>query len=255
MISRYAVWLNDAGLAEIDSEIVLTDIAYAPSNPAFQSERIAASDGQFIGADRYIASNKVTVYFMVRQYNTQMRQEIVQNIIAWAAKGGWLKTSDRPGQRMYVQVSKYPVVSSAQKWSDNLTVEFMAYDYPFWTDETPKRVTLDSGDEEEVFVPGFRETYVEATIVPSETLENFTIECGDTYIEIDDISIPADQPITISYTADHHILEIKSDGVSLLDKRTPESSDDLVIGPGKGTVCFDCETEAECTLFIRGVYL
>lgn len=255
MMSRYSVWLNDRGLNEISPDIVITDIAYTPSSPAFTGNRIAAADGQMSGKDGYIGPNKVTVSFMVRAYNTQERQEIVQDIVKWTANGGWLKTSDRPGQRMYVQPSKYPAVSSVQGWTDNLTAEFTAFDYPFWQDESPKTVTLNAGDEEEIFVPGFRKTYVEATIVPSETMTNFTIECGDTYIEIDDISIPAEQEIVLAYTDDHHILKIESNGVSLLDKRTPESNDDLLLAPGPGTVNFDSVTSAVCTVFVRGVYL
>lgn len=255
MMSRYKVWLNDESLEEISPLVYISDISYSGVSPSFVTNKIGANDGQLtidaVGYD----TNTIVVSFSVREYNTAARQRIVQDIVKWASMGGWLKTSDRPGQMIYVRCAKYPAVGSVLRWTNALSVQFTAFDYPFWVDVTPETVELDSGDEEDIFVPGFRQTYVEASIVPSETLTGFTLEAGETFMEIDGVSIPADQAITIKYSDAHHILSIESAGVSLLDKRTPESSDDLILVPGTGTVYFDCATSAVCTVFVRGVYM
>lgn len=255
MISRYNVWMNDISLTEIDPAIYIADISYQAAKPSRSANRLAMADGQHSYGQDYFEESKTTVYFAVREYNTNKRQRIVQDIVTWAMNGGWLKTSDRIGQRIYVHTSQFPSVASALQWTDNLSVEFTAYDYPFWQDETANTIDLNSGDEGDLFVPGVRKTVVEAVIVPSEPMTGFAIECGDTFMGFSDLSIPADQPIKITYTDDHHILTIESNGESLLSNRTTDSDDDLALEPGMGYVYFDAETAAVCTLSVRGVYL
>ena len=255
MMSRYRVWLDDASIEEISPQIYVSDISYAAASPSFTASRIGMTDGQRTGDGDYYDVAMIVVSFAIREYNTAARQAILQNVAAWAAKGGWLKTSDRPDQMIYVRCNKLPAISSVLRWTQSLSIEFAAYDFPFWVDTNPITVELNDGDEEDIFVPGIRAVYVEATIIPAETMTNFSLECGDTFMEIDEISIPANQAITISYTADHHILKIESGGVSLLNKRTPASDDDLMLGPGTGTVYFDTATSAVCTISVRGVYV
>lgn len=253
MISRYDAYLNDVALSSVDDSICITDISYSVVSPQMKTVRLAGRNGAYSSGD-YVQENRVTLSFMVRQYSTQARQSVVSAIMAWA-KPGWLKTSDRPDQRMYVKCSKLPSVTSVLHWTDVLSLELVAFDYPFWTSEIPNTEIMEAGHEYEVYVPGVYKTDVEAVIVSSSALTNVIIECGDTTIELDGINVPAEQPITISYTDDHHILQIQSGGDSLLDKRTPDSYDDLVMEPGKNVVSFSANASAVCTLIIRGVYL
>lgn len=255
MISRYEVWLNDVALSEIDPSIYVSDINYKATSVKHDTHRLSGKNGQFSGETDYVQDNRITVTFEVREYDTNKRQTIVQNINAWAANGGWLKSSDRIGQRIYVKTTVYPAAYSVLRWTDALTVEFTAFDYPYWQDEFSNTIQLNSGDEGDIFVPGCRKTDVEAVVVPAETMTGFEIECGDTRISLDGISIPANQSVKISYTDDHHILQIVSNNVSLLDKRTADSNDDLMLDPGTGHVHFVCSVSAVCTVSVKGVYL
>ena len=254
MISRYEAYLNDVALSSLDTSIYITDIAYSVVTPQINTVRLSGRNGAY-SSGNYVQENRIAQSLMVRQYSTQNRQTVIGAIIAWASKPGWLKTSDRANQKIYVKCSKYPAVTSALRWTDVLSLEFVAYDYPFWVDEIPNKETITSGNECDVFVPGAYPTDVEAVITPSATITSLHIECGDTFLELSGISVPANQTITISYTDDHHILSIESNEVSLLNKRTPESSDDLVLNPGTNTVSFTANASATCTLIIKGVYL
>lgn len=254
MISRYRVYLNDVEISSIDDSIYVADVSYSSLSYNRTTTKLGNRSGSYSG-NEYFPENKVTVSFSVRQYDTSTRQNVIQAINAWCRNGGWLKVSDRPDMRMYVRCSKPAVVSSILRWTDYLTVELTAYDYPFWTDEVPVTEIMEAGHEYEIYVPGVYKTDVEAVIVSSSALTNVTIECGDTAIELDGINVPAEQPITISYTDDHHILQIESGGDSLLDKRTPDSYDNLVMEPGKNVVAFSANASAVCTLLIKGVYL
>ena len=256
MISRYNAWLNNVSLTETSPALLITDISYQTANPSIQGSDRVGTDGQFTSKAEFIASNRVTVSFIIREYNTWKRQQAVQEVIRWAGNGGWLETYDRPEQRMYVRCTRLPSVSSVLRWTDALAVEFTAYDYPFWTDKAPTELTLGAGEEGTLYLSGVRYTHAEAEITAEETITELQLACRDTFIWLRDISVATGTPIRITYTDDHHLLTIQAGNTSLLDKRDPTSSDDLIAYPGGNAVAFSCEADAaQCTLMARGVWL
>lgn len=254
MKSRYSVTLNNVPLSALDDCIYVSDISYTPASPKHETTRYAARQGVYAG-EPYIESSRVTVSFMIRHYTTHERQQTAQQVMRWCAAGGWLQTSDRPHQRIYVRCTRFPAVESALRWTDALTVEFTAFAYPFWQDSMPATVSLSSGDTQSVFMPGVWPADIEATVTAREAITTFTITCGATSMTFSGLSVSEGGTVTISYTDDRHLLEAKADGVSVLDKRTSESSDDLVLAPGDGTVSFTADARAGCRLLIRGVWL
>lgn len=255
MISRYSVWLNDVSLSEVDPEIYVSDIGYNAVSRQFNTSRLAARDGLFSGDD-YFGENKTTVTFLIRKYNTQERQSVLQNILVWAANGGWLKTSDRPFQRIYVKCTRLPSINSVMRWTDNLTLEFTAYDFPYWQDEEPMTISLDSGENETVYIPSAFNVYVEAKITAAASLTQFSISVGDTTLSFANLSVSSGDIITVAYSDEHHILDVSVGTLSILDKRTANSSDDLIAKTGNNIVSFSTSGgSAECELYFRGVYL
>lgn len=252
MISRYAVWLNDQALADVDPDIYINDISYKAISKEYNKSRPAGRDGVY-SAQPYIESNSVTVSFTVRRYSTRIRQEVVQNVARWCSEGGWLKTSDRPSQKLYVRCTKLPTIGSVMRWLDAITVEFTAYDHPYWVDEYPLDVDISSGDETSFWLNGVEHAPIEATITANEALTAFSIYVGNTTIALSGLNIAQGGTVEISYTDEHHILEIKSGTTSLLDKRT--GNDDLIAIPGENAAGFICESDADCILHVKGGYL
>ena len=254
MISRYAVWLNDVFLADVDPTIYVSDISYNPSAPKFNSSRLGGRDGQYSGTD-YIEKNVITVSFEIHEYHTARRQEIAQSVANWASNGGWLKTSDRVSQKIYVKPTRFPAVSSVMRWTENLTVEFTAFDFPYWQDEEPQTVTLENGDTGELFVSGVRPTAAEMALTASANISSINVQVGASRLILSDLGAVSGDVITVSYTDEHHILEIKKNGTSILNKRTAASNDDLIVAPGLNAVSFSADGSATCTISVRGVYL
>lgn len=267
MISRYSVWLNDVSLSEIDPRIYVSDIAYQAASPARNTSRLAARDGQYSGEYEYIGESKITVSFAARAYETNARQQIIQEVAAWAADGGWLKTSDRMGQRIYVKCSKLPAVASVMRWTDAITVEFTAYDYPYWTDETATTLRLTSTGTEStgtLTIGGVHDSLVEATIAINGATSKLELTCGDTAIVLEGLSLVSTNTVKVVYENVHHILRIywqSQDAAyyrranSLLDKRTAASNDDLIAKVGANTLKFKATGNAVCTFSCRGVYV
>lgn len=255
MISRYAVWLNDVSLEEIDPSIYVADISYTAASPEFSTLRLAATDGRYSSKGDYIKEAKISVSFEVHEYRTERRQEIVQNVAIWASKGGWLKTSDRMSQRIYVKLTRLPAVVSAMRWTDNLSVEFTAFDFPFWVDEYPTEITLARNGSGSLFVPGMRSTPAELTVTATAAVSRVEVHAGDSKLILDGISMVSGDVVNVSYTDDHHILEIKQGNTSLLNKRTAASDDDLIVSPGTNAVSFTADGNATCVLSVKGVYV
>lgn len=254
MISRYSVWLNDVSLQSVDPDIQITDITYAETAFQVSASQLANRPGLYAGKS-YIAENKITVSFEIHKYNTAQRQAALDSVRAWASPGGWLKVGDRPDQRIYVRLTKPPVITSVQDWTSGLTVEFTAYDYPFWQDQYPSVVTLEKDGEDTFFLPCAFDSCVEAKITAGASLTSIEIHVGDTVLALSGLTLSSGDVVTVSYTDDHHVLEIKSGNTSLLDKRTSASSDDLIAKPGNNSLSFTASASAECELYFKGVYL
>lgn len=259
MISRYSVWLNDVSLAEISPNIYVDDIGYQAASIARNTSRLAAADGEYSGSSEYFAPNKINVAFIVREYSTQRRQEVIQNIIAWAAKGGWLKTSDRVGQKIYVKPTRLPTATSVMRWLDALTIEFTAFDYPFWQDENAPSITLSQGGNGELWVNGEHSACVEVTATAQANITTMTFTCNGKSIVLSGLSLVNGDKVKIRYTDEHHIQRIfKGDSFtvsnSLLDKRTPTSVDDLMANVGNNTLGFAADGNASCVFYVKGVH-
>lgn len=259
MISRYSVWLNDVSLAEISPSIYVSDIGYQAASVARNTSRLAATDGEYSGNSEYFAPNKITVSFVVREYNTQRRQEVIQNVIAWAANVGWLKTSDRFGQKIYVKMSRLPIVTSVMSWLDVLSVEFTAFDYPFWQDENALSITLNQGENGEIWVNGEHSTCVEVEATAQANITTMSFVCNGKSIVLEGLTLENGDKVKIMYTDEHHIQRIfKGDSFtvsnSLLDKRTPTSVDDLIANVGNNTFSFAADGDASCVYYIKGVH-
>ena len=256
MISRYAVWLNDIALTAISPAIYISDIAYQAASPSRSTSAYAGGDGQYSSDTDTIDANRIAVTFMIREYNTQRRQFVLQDVIAWAAKGGWLETSDRFGQHIYVRCTRIPGITSVMRWTDSLQIEFTAYDYPFWTDKEPVEVSVNAGETGTLFLHGVRKSCVEAVISSSDPIGSVSLTCGDTSIQLSNLGLSANSVITIDYTDNHHILQIKSGDVSLLANRDPASDDDLIAEVGENALSFQSDSASAVCLFkVKGVYL
>lgn len=252
MISRYAAWLNDEALNLVNPNIYVADISYSPMERKWNTTRLGSRNGVYSTGD-YLESNSVTIAFELREYDTAKRQSAMQDIIRWCADGGWLQTSDRPLQRIYVRCTRLPAVTSVMKWTDIITIEFTAFDLPYWQYLIPNTAQLSDSVHEELFNPGAFPANVTAEITAGAAITGIALHCADTEITLTGLTVASGDKITVSYTDDHHLLEIKQGNTSILSKRTAGSSDDLTAAPGLNEVWFTADGTAGCVMSVRGL--
>ena len=254
MISRYSVALNGEPLSEIDGRILILNISHADPTAETDTATLGSGEGSIVtGQHRDSAS--VTINFELHVYSTAERQDVCQQIVSWAKKGGILTTNDRPGQRLVCTCEKLPFIDSARDWTAPLAVTFTARRNPHWEEEEEKKFTLSgkttTGTQE---IPGnIGEAKVTCSVLARGTLTSLKITAGSTMIDLQGISVASGGTVTIDYKDGN--LRIRSGSTSLLSKRTGASSDDLLAVCGE-TVNFGIIANASvtATFGIRGCW-
>ena len=244
MVTRYGVWLDGLPMEELDPAIYITDVQeQAPQMNVVTAPR-AMGDGLFV-THRARERLSVIVRFAIREYDTARRKDAMQKIISWARAGKYLAISDRPGQRLRVEVDAMPTITSALKWTQELTLTFVAYAMPFWQSEYPEIIA--TSDVASRFVPGDAvKASVDVVITPTGSA--VTVAVGSSRITLEGVA----DAIEISH-GDDGVLRITSGGASILAKRTPESSDDLLAAPGE--INRFSISGGSATFRVRGVWL
>lgn len=228
MISRYEVALNDVLLSEVSENLLILDVHYTDPEITNSMVSLGNREGSFITRRRKERAS-VTIDFEIHEYDIAERQRVYQDIVSWAIGGGILTINDRPDMRLRCICENLPAISSVKNWTDSLSITFSAYAYPYWEDVEPVLVTLNGANARgSIHVSGnVGEAFVTAEITANEAISHLTVSVGNTSIQLTGISIPKNGVVKISYD-DDAILSIKYGSTSLLSKRTPASSDDLM---------------------------
>ena len=263
MITRYSVWIDNKGLQDIDPSICITDIKeMAPKQQPLTAAQAWGNGLRLLKMQRQSLS--VVVRFAIRERDTVRRRDICTRVRAWAQEG-YLTTSDRPGQRLYVVCEKIPTVESAQKWANEMEMTFTAYDVPWWEAITPNKCAVKAetpfGDGQHrdtvsMRMTGDVESPLEAVITAAGKTNylRVTLDDGQTII-FEDLGMKGGDTLTISHD-NKGILALKLNGASVMNKRTAKSYDELMIPPNK-SVTIALRADAVCTasFSVRGRYV
>lgn len=264
MLTRYGVWLNNKGLADIDDSIYIVDIVQPDID-----QQVIKAESSLGGGTRYIATRRfslpVEIHFLVRERNIARRAEILDRIRGWA-QPGYLTTTDHPGKRLYVVCSRLPS-ASAQRWTEELTMALTAYDVPYWEDERPLSCTVHCEPYNmeasfthqgtaRLYQRGTAPAPMDATITANTALNKVRLVGGEAYkyLQFDNLGMKAGDVLTISHD-ERGILYAKVNGESVLHKRTTASQDDLMVKPGENTIKLRADNVCTAVCEVRGRWL
>lgn len=261
MNTRYAVWLDNHGLHDLDETILITDIQEASPRMRITTADNARYEGQRV-IRHTRQSLSVTISFLIREYDAARRKALCTQVCVWAANGGWLTTSDRPSQRLQVLCESLTAASSLH-WTEPLSITFTAYEQPYWQDEHPVLYPADVAAGVESILTLMPQgnaphTFLEADIIntASSTMTELSIRAGDAQFHLADSALlPAGETLHIAYDR-HGFLTIRNGSTSMLHARSASSSDDLLMAPGQACdVGVTCSQRAHVVLKTRGLYL
>lgn len=257
MQTRYDAVINNVLLSSLDERIIVTDIQESkPDTRVSASEKPANAGSFWMRANR--VSLSVTVKFVLWERDPAQRRMLLDKVIGWATGDLlWLGVSQRPGCYLIVRMDDPPVIPSAMKWLDEISIVFTAYEFPFWREIEYSQTTVAYGENGVLYAPGNGKTFVSAQVTNTGTEEIAAVYLyvGATQMGFYGISLPAGQTLVISYD-ERNLLSAKIGDISVLDKRTTDSSDDMIMTSGQYTGVLAVANVAEISVVFKaqGVY-
>ena len=254
MMDRYAVWLGGIELRDCDPRIVISSIDdNAPKEKSSITYMGYTHGGRLTKTVRQSLS--VSVVIGIKETDMHERDAVYQSIRKWGRYPGYLTTSRKEGQRLYVE--DMSIKTSGKKWMETITLTLTAYAKPFWEDVGARSATIGTAaasGSTSLSAPGnAEECMVDAEIVAKGgTLNTLSVTVGETTMSFTALGIAVRSAITILH-ADDGTLTIKSGATSLMAKRTATSADDLIAVPGSSnTVSFSANVTCIAKFSTRG---
>ena len=254
MARHIDAWMDGVALTNI-GPILIRQVYEDPPTLEISTGEKPGRYGQRM-LQRKRQSLKVAIECQIRElYDLPKRARIVEEMARWAS-GSVLQLSNHPGRQLHVYCSGEPTLGDVRDYTSAIRMEFTADDVPFWEDKAPTRVTLSGDDEEdELMIPGTVPAPVSLTVTVSSAssaaLTDFSVTVGDQTIVLDELEIAAAGTVTFERDARDNLM-IRSGTTSLLSKRTAESADDLLAGPGVTAVSFTSDVACSVVYSVRG---
>lgn len=247
MTTRYFCALDGVRMDTLDERICITDIWE-------EAPKMRWSVSPLLGAGSRVLSRvrerlSVSVRFLIREEAPVRRRQVLDTVLRWAENGHWLTTSDRPGQRLYVTLEDRPDMS-ALMWLDVLTLRLTAFASPYWEYETPAEVTCSGTGALPLPVTSL-DAPVDCTVINqgSDVLTTLTLSAKTT-LTFTGLALPAGGVFRL--WEEQGVLHATAEGTSALALRTPESSDELLAGPGSNAVSVTADQPVLATFSARG---
>lgn len=258
---RENVWLNGVALGSVDASIVVRPAVEPDVKNNITYISNAGKSGRRL-TSMLRESKIIRVRFSIKGlYNLEERTRVVNDVNGWASAGGVMQISQRLGQQINVTCIKYVTPDENMILSDVYELEFEANVCPYWekSDQIVLSPITDDEASGEISIPGTAPTFIEIAVTPtSSTLTSLVVTAtsalGTSTISLSGLSVASGTTLTIGHDA-HGFLTISAGGVSLLDKRSAASSDDLFVSPGTVAVSFTANTEVEAIIKARGRWL
>lgn len=269
MIWTRRVALNGAQLDEVNSSIVIRGIETGAGKDTITAVSTGAPFGQRITAARRETLD-VAVKFAIdiKQRNLQGRSEVLEAVNAWAAAAGierggaWLTAGHRGERRIRVVLAQPAAEGDLWKWTDDFQILFRAYGVPYWEGES-KSISTDSatGASGAAAIGGSAVTQINAYLqnTSGAMISQATITAAGKSMSFSQIDLGASETLVIDHAEDGTLrLRIRNTGGSyrsIMNRRSPESADDLTAYPGTQVFSFNAQRACKLTVEWRDRYL
>ena len=244
MIQSRRASLDGVQLDEIDDAVVIRKVDTGVAHEAVQAANRMGGFGQRMTMQHWETLEvNVTFAIDIRKEDLERRREVFDAVMAWAKKKGWLQTNEQPGKRMYAEKVVLPAAGDLREWTKEYTIIFRAYGVPFWQEESPAVLTVESitSGTRAFEVKGLERTVANVTAknISGQTIKDITITVGGNAFIFKNINMTASETLVITHTEDG-LLKIRAETTStsrsVYNLRTKESADDFYVEPGSVAV-------------------
>lgn len=253
-LSRRAA-LNGVQLDELHSAIVIRGIDTGVPKETINAVNRMGGAGQRITTQHWETLD-VGVDFAidVPKKNLALRRQIWEDVMAWAIPGGWLTVDHLPDRRLWADKVILPGSGDLREWAESFRLTFRAYSVPFWQTVNPAVVAARgvSSWSGTLGVPGHFRTVADVTFHNNgSTCDSFTVNCGGNVITLSGIALSSGADLKIFHGTDG-LLRMTAGGVSVYNKRTAGSADDLYLDPGTAAISITAPQAGNVTVECYG---
>ena len=258
--------LDGAQLDEIDSRILIQSIEPASGKDQLNTVSLWGGVGSRVTNEHRDSLDVVVKYSLDMKHALYAeRNEVLEQVAAWAMKGGWLTISQKPDRHLKVFCAQLPADGDQMEWTNRYSITFRACGVPYWQEERASQLRLNGvrNVSRQFGVGGTRETVMEAafTNTSGSTVNQIDLTAGSSAFHLRGLGLANGETLKIDHDDDGKkcVLRIRIQGTggawrSALDKRTAESSDDLAVSPGIITVGMSAEANGTLLLACAGRY-
>ena len=257
------VALDWAELDEIDPRILIQGVEPAAGKETANTVSLWGGVGSRMSRDhRDSLDIKVQFSLDIKRDRMQDRSAVFERVMAWAAKGGWLTLSQKPGRRVRVYAAQLPDEGDPLAWTQRYTITFRALGVPYWQRIQPNTLALSlsgASASGQISVLGSADTVLdlEYTNGGSGTVNSLDVTAGSSEMHLRSLGLAAGETLVADHVDNgrwcvRRIRIRNTQGVyrSAYGKLTPASSDDLTVSPGLQAVTLTGaaggELRAEC---------
>ena len=236
--------LNGAQLDALDARILIQSIEPQAGKEQVNTAALWGADGSRVTAQHREYLDVIIKFSLdIRGDDYTERSEILEKVNGWAAGGGILTLSTKPGRKLVVVAQQLPGDGDALAWTNRFAITLRAYGVPYWQEAIGNTLQVENADScnRQFEVPGnVRSTLnAEFTNTSGSTINTFTIRSGDAMIKLADLGLANNETLVINHADDgaRKLLLIRSKETGgtaggAMNKRTADSSDDLWTVPG-----------------------
>lgn len=260
------VALDYRELDELDPRILIQGVEPGAGKDTIGTVSLWGGTGSRV-TGRHRDSLDVTVKFSldIKRDRYWERSEVFERIMTWASGGGWLTLSQKPGRRLRVVAAQLPSEGDPLEWTNRFSITFRAYGVPYWQDTQVTRTgsTGSASESLTLEVGGNTDTAAEAAITNTSgsTINALTLTAGGSTMAFSSLGLADGETLHIDHDDDGRrcVLRIRiesSGGTfrSAMDKRTPQSSDDLSVLPGENAVTLSAGGAVTLRVWCHGRY-
>lgn len=232
MKELYPVRLNGVGLNAIDTRFHVANVEEEAPKIKVTTQSRAKYDGlRMMRRER--ETRRIIVHVVLWERDKMKRLEMYDKLVEWAENGGMLTLGYRNGQQIRVECTELPDISG-RDWKEEVDVVFTAYD-PYWRglDPMATSVSTAAGQTATAYLRPrgtARHTFLEFEITNTDTaaMSSLSVSVNGGSFILRGLTLAYGKTLIASYD-NHGFLALKVDGTSVMDKRTADSADDLVI--------------------------
>lgn len=262
MQTRVMASLNGVSMHQVDPSIIIQKVTEAaPSWNVTAGSKATLIGQRYGGTERRF--REVQIAFAIAEMrNLQSRETVLQKVASWAAEGGALTLSYRPGQWLFVVCASLPAVNGIDAWAENYTITLRAYDKPYWENAAETTVTK-TGASASISMnmanisTDWSKLQIRAVNSSGSVCNTLQVTANGETFKMAGLGLANGETFEVDYDdKDIQRIRIRSSGGvyrSALAKRTTDSADDLKVKPNvQNTIACSANVSLAWTMSTHG---